>query len=77
MGMCVYAYMGAYMYIYLNWHTAAVVTAATDHTPSQATLTAQELWASSHSTRSLETDKEVIHNLWSNVSLSSRLSPFT
>ena len=76
--VCLYVHGYLYVYMYPNWHTAAVVTAATDHTLSQATLTAQELWASSHSYMFfLETNKEVIHNLWSNMSLSSRLSPFT
>ena len=74
--VCLYVHGCLYVHMYPNWHNW--VTAATDHTLSQATLTAQELWASSHSyTFFLETDKEVIHNLWSNMSLSSRLSPFT
>lgn len=45
--VCLYMHGCFYVHLYPNWHTAAAVTAATDHTLSQATLTAQDLWASS------------------------------
>ena len=78
MGMCVYTCMGAYMYICTQTGTQLLPSLQ-----PQTTLYLKPHWLPRscgllHSyTFFLETDKEVIPNLWLNMSLSSRLSPFT